>query len=202
MSGILDKPLVLKLNRSWLRIGWCTVREAVTALAGSIPGGTPPLMAMSIELDENGELVESVPVTWDEWIKLPVRENDLAIGVKDGSVRCPTVIIAGNYDKIRFRKQNFTPDAIRRRDRNICQVSKRVLGPGEGNLGHIVARAKGGARSWDNIVWMDRKLNTLQGTNLPEEMGWGRLEPKEPLPLPEAAVINEVRHPHHKPFVK
>jgi hypothetical protein len=172
-------------------------------MMGSHEDGSPPYKGMSIDIDEDGNLVESVPVKWDEWIKLPVRENDLTIGVKDGSIRCPTVVITHSYASMPRKTPAFTSEAVRRRDRGVCQVSGRKLQDGEGNLGHIVARAKGGKRSWRNIVYMDRHLNTLQGTRTPEEMGWKLLnEPKEPGPVPVAALVSEARHFTHKPFVK
>lgn len=204
MNGsILNKPIVLVLNRNWMRISYITPKEAIIRLCGDNGDGNPPLLAMSIEMDENGNLIEGTPTRWEDWVKLPVREQDIGICTKGGAVRCPTVVITPSYDKMPRKTPAFSPEAVKRRDRGICQVSGRKLKDGEGNLGHIRARAKGGPRTWGNIVYMDRKLNTMQGTRTPEEMGWKLLkEPKEPAPLPVAALVSEVRHPTHKPFVK
>lgn len=180
-----------------------TPAQAIVRLMGENEDGKPPIMAMSIDMDENGELVESTPYCWADWVNLPVRENDLKIGVKNGFIRCPTVVITSSYAKMPKKTPSFSPDAIWRRDGNTCQVSGRKLNKDEGNMGHIVARAKGGKRSWDNIVLMDKNLNTKQGTLLPEEMGWSLLkEPSGPKPIPLVALINGERHETHKPFFK
>jgi len=41
------------------------------------------------------------PVRWDDWLKLPVRENGNAVNTPRGPVRVPTVIVAANYAKVR-----------------------------------------------------------------------------------------------------
>jgi len=41
------------------------------------------------------------PVSWDEWITLPVREGDHAVRTARGANRVPTVIVALNFAKVR-----------------------------------------------------------------------------------------------------
>jgi hypothetical protein len=203
MDGILDKPIVLKLNRLWQRIGWCTPREAFVAMCGGAYGGTPPAKGLSIITDENGDLKDGVALDWNDWIGLPIRECDFAISTGRGEVRVPSVIVCPEYDGMPAKSRKFSSAAIRQRDGDTCQVSGRKLAPGEGNLGHIVARAKGGSRTWENIVYMDKRLNTLQGTKLPEEMGWKLLKkPSVPAPIPACAIPAEEKHADHKPFIK
>jgi len=192
MDSVLDKPIVLKLNRLWQRIGWSTPRQAFTAMVGGEYGGTPPFQALSITADENGELIEGIALNWDDWIKLPIRPCDFAISTGRGEIRVPSV-----------RRRVLTGKAIRERDGHRCQVSGRILKEGDGNMGHIVARAKGGARSWENLVYMDKRLNTLQGTHTPEEMGWTLLgKPIEPPAVPASYLITEPKHDSHTPFIK
>lgn len=199
----MDKPIVLKLNRLWQRLGFCTPREVFTAMCGGAFGGTPPASGLSITTDENGELVDGVPLKWDDWVKLPIRDCDFSISTAKGMVRVPSVIVCPEYDGMPKTKRPFSSAGIRARDGNKCQVSGRTLAEGEGNLGHIVARAKGGHRSWENIVYMDKRLNTLQGTKLPEEMGWKLLkEPKAPLPVPKCAIEAEPKHEDQSPFTR
>ncbi len=202
MSSILDKPeFVLKLNRNWQAIGWLTPRKALIAMCGGMDGGSPPMLALDIIVDEDGELVSAIPSKWEEWIKLPVRETDSVLTTKTGSFRCPRVIIAPVYAGMPTKRPSFNSDAIWRRDGGICQVSKRKLARSEGNMGHIKARALGGTRTFDNIVLMDSKLNTLQGTKTPEEAFGITLEPKSPLPVPAAYLIDEARFLEQKPFI-
>jgi hypothetical protein len=201
MSTVLDKPIVLKLNRLWQRIGWCTPREAFVAMCGGIYGGTKPARGLSITTDENGELIEGVEMDWADWVKLPIRDCDFSISTGRGEIRVPSVIVCPEFEGMPVKARRFSAEGIRARDGNRCQVSGRLLKDGEGNLGHIVARAKGGSRSWENIVYMDKRLNTLQGTKLPEEMGWKLMkEPAAPKPLPANFIFNEVKQDEQKPF--
>lgn len=203
MSDILDKPITLKLNSLWQRIGWATPRQAFTALCGGAYGGTPPALALAITTDENGELVDAVPMNWEEWIKLPVRPQDFGISYGKGQVRVPSVIISPVYSGMPIKRRQLNLKAIRERDGNKCQISGKTLAEGEGNLGHIVARSKGGARSWENLVYMDKRINTIQGTATPEELGWKLLsEPRAPLPAPASFAIRESKMEDHKPFIK
>ncbi len=39
-------------------------------------------------------------VTWEEWITLPIREQDEAVHTVRGQIRVPTVIVAVNYAKV------------------------------------------------------------------------------------------------------
>jgi hypothetical protein len=201
-ESLLDKPLVLKLNRLWMRIGWATPRQAFISMAGGMDGGSPPQKGLSITTDENGDLVEGIALDWDEWIKLPIRECDLAISTGRGLVRIPSVLVSPEYEGMPKRGRKLTGKALRERDKGICQVSGRLLKEGEGNMGHIIARSKGGARTWENLVYMDKALNTLQGTRTPEEMGWTlRSIPSRPIPLPVALMPTESKSPDHAPFI-
>lgn len=203
MDSVLDKPIVLKLNRLWQRIGWATPREAFVAMCGGAYGGTPPAKGLSITTDENGELIEGVALDWSDWVNLPIRDCDFAISTGRGLVRVPSVIVSPEYDGMPLKGRKFSGKALRERDGGICQVSGRALAPGEGNVGHIKARAKGGARTWENTVYMDKKLNSLQGTRTPEEMGWRLLkEPTRPAPIPACAIPSKPLLPDHAPFAK
>lgn len=202
-QSILDKPIVLKLNSLWQRIGFCTPRQAFVSLCGGAYGGTPPGLALSVETDENGELVEAIPMDWDRWKQLPIRDCDLSVSTKDGAIRCPSILITPVYSGMPLKAIPFNSETLRKRDGDRCAVTGRKLAKGEGNMGHIIARAKGGKRTWENIVYMDAKLNSLQGTKTPEEMGWDWVKPRPaPLPAPACARITETKHQDHAPFVR
>lgn len=200
-ESVLDKPIVLKLNRLWQRIGWATPREAFTAMCGGMFGGTPPAKGLSITTDENGELIEGIALDWDEWVKLPIRDCDFSISTGRGLVRVPSVIVSPEFDKMPLKQRKFSPKAVRERDKNRCAVTGRILAEGEGNMAHIKARAHGGTRTWENIVYMDKKLNSLQGTRTPEEMGWNIPTPKAPNPIPACAVPTEAKLPDQTKFI-
>jgi hypothetical protein len=202
-DSVLDKPIVLKLNRLWQRIGWSTPRQAFVAMVGGEWGGTPPFQGLSITTDENGELVEGIALGWEEWVKLPIRPCDFAISTGRGSIRVPSVIVAPVFSGMPKNKVRLTGKSLRDRDGGICQVSGRKLAPGEGNMGHLKARALGGHRTWENLVYMDKKLNSIQGTKTIEEMGWKlSKEPRAPNPVPSCAFPAEAKSPDHGPFIK
>lgn len=160
------------------------------------------MLAMDITLDDDGKLLNATPTKWADWVKLPVRPSDLILTNKQGAFRCPLVLVTPVYAKMPTKAATFSPDAIRRRDHDTCQISGRKLAKGQGNMGHIVARAKGGKRTFENIVYMDKELNTLQGTLLPEEMGWELLkEPVAPKPVPASYLLTESRHQQQNPFI-
>ncbi len=198
--NLLDDPIVLKLNRVWMRLGYITPRQAFTALCGGAYGGTDPFRALPIDIVD-GEMIPGWEMPWDEWVKLPVRDCDFSITTGRGQVRVPMVVVAPEFDKMPLYKKKFSGQALRARDGGRCMVSGRELAPGEGNVGHIKARALGGARTWENTVYMDKRLNTLQGIKTPEEMGWTLLtEPKAPEPIPAHIATDKPKQPEHLPF--
>ena len=61
------------------------------------------------------------PLTWDEWITLPVREGDYAVRTARGAIRVPTVIVAVNLAKVPKKRPKLCSKTIRERDGNRCQ---------------------------------------------------------------------------------
>ena len=209
--SILDKQLTVKLNANWQAFQVVTVGKAVTFLC-SEANGEKPGFAMDYEtaIDENGEmvLIYANPVSWDEWVKLPVRECDLGIGIgpdpvtnEPRQIRVPLVVICSRYKKVPPRTVRWSPTAVRLRDKGICQVSKRKLALGEGNTGHIIARHRGGKDTFENTIYMDKRLNTLQGIKTPQEMGWHIVPPKAPAVTPSLLKAEDAVHPSQKPFL-
>ncbi len=89
MSEILNKTIVLVLNRNWQAIHVRTPQEAFCMMATNV--------ATALEIDGNEHIR---PVTWDEWITLPVRPQDNAVQTVRGSIRVPTVIVAVNFARV------------------------------------------------------------------------------------------------------
>jgi 5-methylcytosine-specific restriction endonuclease McrA len=195
--NVLDKVIVLNLNRNWQPINQLPVRKAIVAMC-SASKGEKPALALDIEtaIKEDGsvDIIYVNPVKWEDWIKLPVRENDFYIQTAHQKIRVPTVIICAEYDKVPTRKVRFSKENIRRRDKDTCQVSGRKLKRGEGNIGHIKAKARGGKDTWENVVYMDKELNNKQGTNTPEEMGWTLInKPFEPKETPVIVTTEDTK---------
>ena len=130
------------------------------------------------------------PVTWDEWITLPIRPQDNAVRTVRGPIRVPTVIVAVNYAKVPKKRPKLCARAIRERDGNRCQYTGRVLRPDEGSMDHVLPRSRGGKNAWENLVWAGKDLNARKGNRLPHEAGLKLLSvPRAPKELPASANI-------------
>ena len=76
MSDILNKTIVLVLNRNWQAINSRTPADAFCQMATNV----------ATALDIEGES-HIRPVTWDEWLTLPVREQDYAVRTAHRAIR-------------------------------------------------------------------------------------------------------------------
>jgi len=130
------------------------------------------------------------PLTWDEWITLPVRPQDNAVQTVRGPIRVPTVIVAVNFAKVPKRRPKLCAKTIRERDGNRCQYTGKVLKPQEGSLDHVVPRSRGGKDAWENLVWSSKDVNSRKGNRLPHEAGLTLLSvPRAPKEIPVTALI-------------
>lgn len=179
MSDILNKAIVLVLNKNWQAINVRTPQEAFCQMATNV--------ATALEI-QGEDFIR--PVTWDEWITLPIREGDNLVRTARGAIRVPTVIVALNYAKVPKKRPKLSTRAIRERDDNRCQYTGRELHPHEGSLDHVVPRSRGGKNTWDNLVWSSKDVNTRKGNRLPHEAGLTLLSvPRAPKELPVTALI-------------
>ena len=183
MTDILNKTIVLVLNRNWQAIHVRTPQEAFCMMATNVATG----------LEITGE-DHIRPVTWEEWITLPIREQDGAVHTVRGQIRVPTVVVAVNYTRVPKKRPKLCARAIRERDGDRCQYTGRVLRPDEGSLDHVVPRSRGGKDAWENLVWSAREVNQRKADRLPHEAGLKLLsKPRAPKELPASAFI---RNPH------
>ncbi len=179
MSDILNKATVLVLNRNWQAINVRTPQEAFCQMATNVATG----------LEIAGE-DHIRPVTWEEWITLPIRPQDQAVNTVRGAIRVPTVIVAVNYARVPRKRPKFCTQSIRERDGNRCQYTGRLLRPEEGSIDHIVPRSRGGPNSWENCVWASREINARKGNRLPHEAGLKLLAPpRVPKEVPVSVLI-------------
>src|ERR1051325_1817816 len=99
MTDILNKTIVLVLNRNWQAINIRTPQEAFCMMATNV--------ATALEIETEFPVSSSEfrasnirPVTWDEWLTLPVRPQDNAVRTARGAIRVPTVIVAVNFARV------------------------------------------------------------------------------------------------------
>jgi 5-methylcytosine-specific restriction endonuclease McrA len=183
MSDTLNKNTVLVLNRNWQAINITTPALAFCQMSTDVATG----------LDIYGQ-DHMVPTRWNDWLALPVRDSDCAIGTSSGQVRVPTVIVLANFARVPMKRPKFGMRGLWERDGGRCQYTGKPLKPGEGNIDHVVPRSRGGATSWDNCVIADRKVNTRKADKTPKEAGLKLV--KEPNVPPEVPVTLMLKNAH------
>ena len=179
MPDILNKTIVLVLNRNWQAINIRTPADAFCQMATNV--------ATALEIEGENHVR---PVPWDEWITLPIRDGDNAVHTVRGAIRVPTVIVALNFAKVPKKRPKLCAKSIRERDGNRCQYTGKLLRPDEGSLDHVLPRSRGGKDEWGNLVWSDKAVNARKGNRLPHEAGLKLLTvPRAPKELPVTALI-------------
>ncbi len=179
MNDILNKTIVLVLNRNWQAINIRTPQDAFCQMATNVATG--------LEIEGENHIR---PVNWAEWITLPIRESDHAVHTVRGAIRVPTVIVAMNFAKVPKKRPKLNARNIRERDGDRCQYTGRLLRPDEGNLDHVVPRSRGGVDSWENLVWSAKEVNQRKADRLPHEAGLKLLSvPRAPKELPVTALL-------------
>src|SRR6266576_6508473 len=183
MTDILNKTIVLVLNRNWQAINIRTPQEAFCMMATNV--------ATALEIEGDSHIR---PVAWDEWITLPIRPQDNAVRTTRGAIRVPTVIVAVNYARVPKKRPKLSAKNIRERDGNRCQYTGKLLQPDEGSLDHVLPRSRGGKDEWGNLVWSDKAVNAKKGNRMPHEAGLKLLTvPRTPKELPVTALIRNAQ---------
>ena len=106
---------------------------------------------------------------FDDWLELPVRSQDRAVGTSRGALRVPRIIQLGDYDRMPRTTVRLTRRNIFLRDGHTCQYCGRHASPRELNLDHIHPRSRGGPMSWENVVCSCRVCNLKKGGRTPPE---------------------------------
>ena len=102
----------------------------------------------------------------------------------------PTVIVAVNFAKVPRKRPKLCAKTIRERDGNRCQYTCRLLHPDEGSLDHVLPRSRGGADTWENLVWSAKNVNQRKADRLPHEASLKLLNvPRAPKELPVTALL-------------
>jgi 5-methylcytosine-specific restriction endonuclease McrA len=204
--NILNKTIVLVLNRNWQAINVRTPQEAFCMMATNVA------TALEIEFEAPAEPQDSAfrtphsafrigdtpsirPVSWEEWITLPIRDQDQAVQTVRGQIRVPTVIVAVNFARVPRKRPKLSAKTIRERDGNRCQYTGTLLRPDEGSLDHVLPRSRGGKDTWENLVWSSKDVNTRKANRLPHEAGLKLLKtPRAPRELPASAFIRNAHN--------
>lgn len=174
----LEKSTVLVLNRNWQAINVRNPAEVFCQMTTDVATG----------LDISGETM--VPVKWEHWINLPIREQDDFVQTANGKIRIPTVVVLANYAKVPKKRPSFSLKSIWLRDDGVCQYTGKKLGRGEGNIDHVLPRSRGGESTWENCVLASKQVNSKKANHLPEEAGLKlKRKPFTPQELPVTFFI-------------
>ena len=216
--SIINKTIVLKLNRNWQAVGQSTVAKAIVDLAA---GKSASALDFEYERDELGNYildeygspvsdpVGATPTDWETWITLPVRPWEMDHAIHYGSqgqklMRAPTVLIAKNFAKMPKKSFRGKPskDAIYIRDGGIDQYTGLKLHRNDATIDHIMPKSKGGQDVWENLALTSKDINSRKGNKLNHEAGLTLIrKPEAPKPIPLSQLIREIKHWEWKKFL-
>lgn len=193
--SVLTKQ-ILKLNRNWQAFSLVSVKDAITMLCSETKGEKPGYALDFVTVrDASGELVLEYanPVSWDEWVKLPIREGDFVIETSRGPIRCPLAVICANYSKVPMKKPKWSKDAILRRDNYTCQYTGDKLSRADLNVDHVDPLSRGGTNSWKNTVASRKDVNFKKGNKTNKEAGLKLIrDPYEPVASPAVVRVEDL----------
>lgn len=182
MVQVLQRP-VLVLNRNWQPIEESCVETALCDICRGAKRGI--------------DTSTMTALTWEDWIKLPIRESDEAIQTAHGPVRVPRVMVTA-WAGMPSKKPKKNRRGVGLRDKFICAYSGEYAP--DGNVDHVVPLGQGGSNEWTNLAWSRTGINHQKGNRTPEQAGLKlRRKPVEPVALP-ASVFLEPRHPEWRNF--
>ena len=207
--NIIDRKIVLNLNANWQAINIRSVSEAFVAMNGG-DENNPPVKALDISYPqkENGEYdfdstPSIIPVSWLEWLALPIREHDLVVNTAKYKIRVPTVIVSVNYKKIPRRNIRPTKNVLYEMQGGRCGYTGEKISPKQGNIEHKTPRSYGGKDTFENLMVVKKEINFKRGNKPLEEVGLKPLfHHKQPAPIPVSFTIKNLAHMDWKWFLE
>ncbi len=152
-SALLNSR-VLVLNRSYLPVHVTSVKRAFALL----------YQGVARAVDEQYRTFD-----FESWRQLSIELHHERIGIVDGFIRVPRVLLLQAYERMPRRHVRFSRFNIFARDNNTCQYCGQRLPRMELNLDHVIPRSRGGLSTWENIVCSCHTCNRRKGGRTPEE---------------------------------
>jgi len=147
---------VLVLNRSYLPVHVTSVKRAFALL----------YQGVARAVDDQYRTFD-----FDSWRDLAIEVHHEKLGIVDGFIRVPRVLLLTAYERVPKRHVRFSRFNIFARDNNTCQYCGKRLPRTELNLDHVIPRSRGGMSTWENIVCSCHHCNRRKGGRTPEEAG-------------------------------
>lgn len=187
MVAVLNTS-VLVLNRSYLPVHVTSVRRAFSLLYQGIARAVNE---------------EYRTFDFDEWRELAVARDADSVGLVDGAMRVPRVIVLVGFDRLPRRHVRFSRINIMTRDRFQCQYCGLRPVRSELNLDHVVPRALGGRTTWENVVTSCVECNRRKGGRTPVQARLVLIRrPQRPRWTPLAhLMLQSVRYEEWRPFL-
>jgi 5-methylcytosine-specific restriction endonuclease McrA len=152
-SALLNSR-VLVLNRSYLPVHVTSVKRAFALL----------YQGVARAVDEQYRTFD-----FESWRHLSIEIHHERLGIVDGFIRVPRVLLLSAYERVPRRHVRFSRFNIFARDGNACQYCGQRLPRPELNLDHVIPRSRGGLSTWENIVCSCHSCNRRKGGRTPEE---------------------------------
>lgn len=205
--NIIDRKIVLNLNSLWQPINVRSVADAFVSMNGG-NADNPPVKALDISYpqDSDGnydfENPSIIPVTWNEWLAMPIREFDLVVNTSRYKIRVPTVIVSVNYAKMPKKRFRPTKSLLFELQRGVCGLTHKKISMKQANIEHKTPRSLGGRDTFENLMVVDKDINSKRGNKPYSELGLTPLfNHKEPAPMPVQYSIKDLASPDWRFFL-
>ena len=209
MSEFMNRNSVLVLNSLYQPIGTVSPKKALVALNSTLYGSSYASKAIDIvyakNLDGTFDLENVIAFqnyNFEEWLIVDFREGlDQIVHTAKLQIRCPTIIMT-NYSKMPMRKFRATKTLLYEMQKGVCGYSGKKMPMKAMNIEHKLPKSKGGAETFQNLMVVDKEINSMRGNRPLKEMGLKPLfNHKEPQPLPAAYTIKSAAHPDWNYFI-
>ncbi len=179
---------VLVLNRSFLPVHITTVRRACCLL----------YCGTAQAVNERYETFD-----FESWTEQEPGEPENSIGIVNGLLPVPRVILLTAFDRMPRRQVRFNRSNVFARDRNSCQYCGRRSTRSRLNLDHVIPRSHGGRSTWENVVCSCIECNRRKGGRTPDQAGMRLIRrPARPRWISLAGLLGgREGHPEWRPYL-
>jgi 5-methylcytosine-specific restriction endonuclease McrA len=155
----------LVLNKSWSPVSICTAKKAIAKT----------MLDLARILDPETYILYN----FENWMELPVRENDKFIRTSKNKIRVPEIIVLSEYERFPQREVKLTRRNLLIRDNYTCQYTGKRISMDNGTIDHVIPRSRGGTSTWENLVMSCLEVNSKKADRTPDEAGLKLLKKPE-----------------------